>query len=69
MVAHGFGYSVANLQLGLSQSVEGLKIAQIPLKGDHKSLELGLALADLDFMLSLTKEFVEFTKGFFKATK
>ncbi len=69
LVAHGFGYSVANLQLGLSQSVEGLKIAQIPLKGDHKSLELGLALADLDFMLSLTKEFVEFTKGFFKATK
>ena len=51
LVAHGFGYSVANLQLGVSQSVEGLKIAQIPLKGDHKSLELGLALADLDFML------------------
>ena len=66
LVAHGFGYSVANLQLGVSQSVEGLKIAQIPLKGDHKSLELGLALADLDFMLSLTREFVEFTKDFFK---
>jgi hypothetical protein len=65
-VAHEFGYSLANLQLGISQSVDGLKIAQIPLKDYNDSLELGLALADIDYMSSLTREFVDFAKSFFK---
>ena len=66
LVAHEFGYSLANLQLGISQSVDGLKIAQIPLKDYNDSLELGLALADIDYMSSLTREFVDFAKSFFK---
>ena len=65
LVAHEFGYSIANLQLGIPQSIDGLKISQIPLKGDHKSLELGLAIADLNYVPSLTQEFIDFAKSFF----
>ena len=54
--------SLANLQLGIPQSIDGLKISQIPLKGEHQSLELGLAIADLNYIPSLTNEFIEFAK-------
>ena len=66
LVAHNFGYSLANLQLGIPQSIDGLKISQIPLKGEHQSLELGLAIADLNYIPSLTNEFIEFAKQFIK---
>ena len=66
LVAHNFGYSLANLQLGIPQSIDGLKISQIPLKGEHQSLELGLAIADLNYIPSLTNEFIEFAKTIYK---
>ncbi len=69
LVAHGFGYSIANLQLGIAQSVDGLKISQIPLSRTDKSLELGLAIADTNYISSLTQEFIDFTKNFIKTIK
>lgn len=69
LVAHNFGYSLANLQLGIPQSIDGLKISQIPIKGNHKSLELGLAIADLNYIPSLTNEFIDFAKTIYKENK
>ncbi len=69
LVAHKFGYSIANLQLGIPQSIDGLKIAQIPIKGKHKNLTLGYAIMDREFMATIVKDFLDFSTNYFKLHK
>ena len=66
LVAHNFGYSIANFQLGIPQSIEGIKLSQVPIKGEHKPLKLGIAKIDNEFESTNVQNFIKFCKNYFK---
>jgi DNA-binding transcriptional LysR family regulator len=43
LVANGFGYSLFNVRPVLDRSLDGLPLAIVPLKGDHRPMYLGVA--------------------------
>ena len=65
LVAHNFGYSIANFQLGISQSIDGIKLSQIPIKGDNKKLKLGIARIENEFQSANVQNFIKFSKVYF----
>ena len=69
LVAHKFGYSIANFQLGVPQSIEGIKLCQIPIKGEHKPLKLGIAKIYNEFQATNVQNFIKFSKNFFNQIK
>jgi DNA-binding transcriptional LysR family regulator len=42
LVANGFGYSLLNVRPALDRSLDGLPLAIVPLRGDHRPMQLGL---------------------------
>ena len=69
LVAHKFGYSIANFQLGVPQSIEGIKLCQIPIKGEHKPLKLGIAKIYNEFQATNVQNFIKFSKNYFNQIK
>ena len=47
-------------------SIEGIKLCQIPIKGEHKPLKLGIAKIDNEFQSTNVQNFVKFSKNYFK---
>ncbi len=46
LVAHGFGYSIANLRLPTDAAPDGRRLVSVPLAGEVRPMVLGLAMAE-----------------------
>ena len=66
LVANKFGYSIANYKLYYPQSIDGLKLSQVPLKGKHLPLDLGIAVIKNDTLNANTIDFIKFCKNYYK---
>ena len=44
MVAHGFGYSMANIRLGSDRAPDGKRLVFVPLRGPIRPMQIGLVL-------------------------
>lgn len=43
LVAHGYGYALANVRSGSEQALDGTPLVRLPLAGEHRPMAMGLA--------------------------
>lgn len=43
LVAHGYGYALANVRAGNEQALDGTPLVRVPLAGDHRVMAMGTA--------------------------
>ena len=62
MVANGYGFTIANVKPKSMMSLDGKKLTSIPLKGNHKPMEIGVMTLKQDSKPKILTEFEDYCR-------
>lgn len=64
LVANGVGYSLVNVRARSAHSLDGKRIVNVQLRGQHRPMQLGLAWSDSDKLRHVVEVFMQRCRSF-----